>query len=263
MDKKRAVPLTPACHEGLRIFLREHSALQVLVDRHVTLQPADGTPRFWVSSGGPLGDAPRDGTLPKFAVNVLNRSDAYRGQFLPSKGQDLLWGVQVSGEAKEALGTRPWPLAGPERPIPKYNISAHGFAILQVRPRVAPPPPYCRLHPPLCAGLRLRMRRGLAPDVLLFVQELTQHRPLRVIVKEVEDVRCRADVRQGVNAACFTFFNTHSTLNDVKFSKDGAVVRRSLRVGLRPSCLLAFAEYCAWILCGCGDVRCCCALRRY
>jgi hypothetical protein len=45
------------------------------------------------------------------------------------------------------------------------------------------------------------------------------------VTRAVEDVKSRADVSLGVTAACFTVFDSHSSLNDMQFSNDGAVVR--------------------------------------
>ncbi len=133
LEKRRYVPLSPSCHEHLRTFLKEHSTLQVFLDRHVMVTVSDGTPRYWVSNGDPLAASSED-TAPRFPTNVLNRTDGYGGQFLPTRAfQEISWGVVVSSEKKEALGgSRPWPLAGPERPIPKYSQSIVGVMIAQV-----------------------------------------------------------------------------------------------------------------------------------
>jgi hypothetical protein len=62
------------------------------------------------------------------------------------------------------------------------------------------------------------------------LQEMACYRPARLRARDVDNAKYRvqfSEEGQGVTAACFTFFNAHSTLNDVKFSSDCATVGRS------------------------------------
>jgi hypothetical protein len=146
-------------------------------------------------------------SVSRFAVNVLNKSEKHRGQMLGLQhGSVVPWGVFVSSHARDA--------ATDDRPIfPLRSLPSLSSSV--------PTPDYNNVM-------------GTA-----LITEVHHHKPVTAIFKEIEDVKCRADVTIGVTAACFTVFNAHSTLNDMKFSRDGAMVKfdcfqRSLHHYLTP-----------------------------
>ena len=122
---------------------------------------------------------------------MLNKSDKHRGQVLiqPSIQQNVLpqihWGVLVPAALKE---------------------SREGGVHFPLAGPVQPPDYSTVLGVPIVA-------------------EVMHHRLVSDLLRDIEDVKCRADVTAGVTAACFSMYNAHSSLNDVKFSRDGSVVR--------------------------------------